>query len=146
MNVFNMLNFNEGKKRMVKMWTKTFQTNRWKKNVVGNASEISFSWRAITNSTYPLAGRQSNQRHPWAAAGAEIESRDNAGFMTIKEGIEFCPTCGRNSGLLEREKYMIVCEMLTITESPLLSEYYLGKETLRRPPLQRLWDVTVLCK
>lgn len=68
-------------------------------NTVGNACGISF--QVLTNSIYLWAGRHSN---PWAAAGAEMESRDSAGPVTIKTKIEFCPTCGRNSGLLERER------------------------------------------
>lgn len=80
-------------------------------------SEISFSWEAVTNSTYPFVGKCKNRRHDWTAASAKIESRHSAGFMTIKKGIEFCPTGGRNFDILEREKYMLVCKMLTTTES-----------------------------
>lgn len=105
-------------------------SKKWMKEEHGG--KCLWDFLQLTNSTYLWAGRHSN---PWAA---EMESRDSAGLMTIKERIEFCPTCGRNSGLLEREKYKLVCGMLTSTKSPLLSEYYLGKGTFRRPPLPRL--------
>lgn len=66
------------------------------------------------NNAYPFVGKCKNRRQDWAAARAQIESRHSAGFMTIKRGIEICPTCG-NFGILEREKYMLACK--TVTES-----------------------------